>query len=186
MPTGTIQRVHVTYTGPGGGGLGSFYFHADDSPSDCEEAVGTLLAAVDGAWSDQWHWATQAIVDFIDTSNGQITSSSSVTTSSGGGTSSVAPLPPATQMLTSLRTGVRVAGREIRGRIFVPGFTEGANNGDGKPETSTVSEMQGYWTSFLGDGDTTPVVWSRKNGTYEDVSSMTVWTEWAVLRNRRS
>lgn len=185
MPAGTIQRVRVTYTGPGGGGLGSFYFHADDASADCEEAVGTLLAAVDGAWSDQWHWATQNIVDFIDTATGDITSSASVTPSSGGGASSTACLPTSTQMLWQWKTGVRVGGREIRGRSFIPGFTEGANNGQGQVETSIVGEIQGYLDSYVGDGDTTPVIWSRHHGTYEDISTGTVWPQWAEMRARR-
>lgn len=186
MPAGTIQRVHVAYSGPGGGGLGSFYFHADDASADCEEAVGTLLAAVDGTWSDQWHWATLPTVDFIDTANGQITSSATVTGHSGGGGSGTAPVPTTSQVLFQLRTGVRVAGREIRGRMYIPGLTEGANNGQGAIETSTLSDLQGWVNSFVGDGDTTPVVWSRKNGTYEDIDSITVWGQWAVLRSRRA
>jgi hypothetical protein len=153
---------------------------------NCEEAVGTFLGAIDLDWNENCSWKIQDIVDEIDPVTGNILSSSSVTGATGEGSASQDPVPPATQLLIQLRTGVRVGGREIRGRMFIPFWNEGVNTNQGRPDNAVVASVQGAMTALIDDGSTDLVVWSRKNGRWEDVVAVSVWDQWAVLRDRRS
>lgn len=100
------------------------------------------------------------------------------------GQSAATALPPATQILVRLRSGVFNSGREIRGRIFIPGVTVSQSN-DGRVQGGTIVDVQAAIDAMIADQNAQLVVWAKTRGTYAVVNSATVWTEFAVLRSRR-
>lgn len=107
----------------------------------------------------------------------------------GNGTSE--PLPPFTQTLVQLHTGHFRRGRELHGRIFIPGLTEdhGLN---GAPTTTWMAGVKSEVDDMIGHG---LIVWGRPiplsesgpaaAGDFASVSSCAVWSKFAVLRSRR-
>lgn len=95
--------------------------------------------------------------------------------------------PIVVQGLVQARTGVYDAGREVRGRTFLPGTLDASDN-DGAPTTAYQSEVAGIWNTFRADAEALtvpPVVWSPTKGLSAEVSNYTVWNQWAILRSRR-
>lgn len=100
-----------------------------------------------------------------------------------GGSSGVV-LPYICQGLIRLRTGVYDGGREIRGRIFVPGLTEELSV-DGNPSSALVSDYNTKMADFITATAGTFAVWSKKAGATAIVTGGTLWNQWAFLRSRR-
>lgn len=126
-----------------------------------------------------------SIVTVVDQNTGNITGT--VATAAGDsvpGTNAGEPLPGATQGLISWRTGEYINGRELRGRLFVPG-PGSASNSLGEPSAGYISALETAANSFIGAAGTVPVVYSRANNDARGIVAATVWDEWAVLRSRR-
>lgn len=110
------------------------------------------------------------------------------------GTSAGAPLPPATQGLIRLNTGLVRRNRRVAGRIFVPGLTVSSQT-DGRPSSALLTTLTNAANGLVGGATAAPiVVWSRPNdvigpvflpGAQALVSGIGVWNEFAVLRSRR-
>lgn len=121
----------------------------------------------------------------INQVTGEITGAYTVTGPSLTFTATAEALPPATQMLVSLNTGVFAGGRQIRGRCFIPGWTEASNGPGGLPNDDVKTAVQTAYVNALGSGGRRTGVWSRKNGTFTQISGVGIGTQWAVLRSRR-
>lgn len=100
------------------------------------------------------------------------------------GTDAGDTLPTATQGLLRLTTGQYVGGRQIRGRLFLPGPTETSSTG-GVPVPTYLNTALAAGLGLVNDGATQLVCWSRKNGAAFPVTSASIWQQWAVLRSRR-
>lgn len=101
----------------------------------------------------------------------------------GGGLGSA--LPQATQGLIRWRTGVFVAGREIRGRSFIPGLTSAAQAATGNPGQSLIDAVEAAVPQVIASVDNGLGVYSRTRGQFESATAGTLWGEFAVLRSRR-
>lgn len=182
-----IRRVRVVWTGTpvAGGALSTFYF-ADSlgTEQDCVDAVATFLGTVDGNMTTQISWATEADVVDINAVTGATEGVTATTPQTGAGASAGELLPAATQGLLRLRTNTIAGGREVRGRIFLPGMVE-SNNVSGRPESGMVTSINGAANTLRTDASVLWAVWSRQHGVAPAVASATMWTQWAVLRSRR-
>lgn len=90
-------------------------------------------------------------------------------------------LPWTSQGLCRFRTGTYIGGRELRGRMFIPGFTE--NHSDlGKPVAATLTAWNGFVQDFVENGF---VIFSPTHLTSSEIVSASMWSEWAILRSRR-
>ena len=182
-----MYRVRVTWTGTPvqGGGLSTFYFNdGGGTAQQAATAVSTFLGTLDANLSTALAWTTEGDVDSIDPATGDLTGTTSVATGSGVGSNVAEVLPPAAQGLLRLRTGLIVAGREVRGRMFIPGFCEN-NQAFGTPDAGTQANVNNAYATFLADANSIPVVWSRAHGVERVIASGTMWNKWAVLRSRR-
>lgn len=96
------------------------------------------------------------------------------------------PIPPSNQMLIRWRTGFYQAGREVRGRSFIPGIRETTTT-EGVIPTATVNGFNTALTTWLNalPAGRTLQIWSPTQGTATNVNSVSVWNELAVLRSRR-
>lgn len=89
--------------------------------------------------------------------------------------------PDQTAILVRWRTGVWVAGRQITGRTFLPYPSSGT--GGGSLSNSVVNDIQTAATLLVGNQLLS--VWSRARGQTAEVSSASVWNEYASQRRRR-
>jgi len=182
-------RVTTEWTGASGS---PYYTQMHFGGSTSGEA-GTAVSAVRNFWfqlqnilSDELIAKVQDDVPQIDPVTGNILAMFNVPSSAVVFTNTNQILPWATQALFRLRTGVYVAGRELRGRQFIPGLTEDRST-SGNVDAATVTLLNGNWTFAYGGlaSSNTVQVWSPTHGVADNVQSATVWDQWAVLRSRR-
>lgn len=184
----TIFKVRTLWSGgPGGAGVSTMYWSTSaGTASQANDAMGAFWDAVASVIGGGWNAQTDSVVYEVDEADGQITGAVAVTPETTAYADGNDPLPGLTQGLLQLRTGVYVAGRELRGRLFIPGPTENENTA-GRPKASYLSAVNTAATNELINAlDAAPVVWSRAHGAFWPVVAATCWTEWAVLRSRRS
>lgn len=93
-------------------------------------------------------------------------------------------LPLATQGLITLRTGTYVGGREIRGKIYVPGLTEEYTT-SGIINATGVGLMQAAAEGLLDESSEAWHVYSPTKNTSAEVVSVAAAGKPAVLRSRR-
>lgn len=182
-----MWRIKTTFSGPNvvGGGINYLYFNdAAGSPEDAQSAVVNFWTIANDAYRVDTVASVSnevAVMDLSGSITGVLTAGDNVNIN---GTDDSDPLPPATQCLVRLRTGVFVAGREVRGRIFIPSGGEALSVG-GKPGGGRLTELQTAVGGLVGDINSTLVVFSRTHGVAPPVSSGSVWNQFAVLRSRR-
>lgn len=149
-------------------------------------AVTALWATLDGFLHVGATINVQDDVPQVDPATGQIIQNFVVTTAATVTTVVGEPLPPSNQALVRLRTGDYVAGRELRGRVFIPCQLEtGSLNG-----SLTVGWMGALDDAFeqlavTASGAGGLVVWSPTHGVASNVTSISVWDQFAILRSRR-
>lgn len=137
----------------------------------------------------------------FDTSVQVITDSSGTLTGVGTGSSPAAvtftgsgePLPLQTQALARFGTAAYVRGRNLRGRMFIPGIVEAGSSSGIGPTAAYITS----WNTALGLLGTTvvsnisQVVWSRPtapgatDGQFGNVTSRSLSPNWAVQKGRR-
>jgi pimeloyl-ACP methyl ester carboxylesterase len=81
--------------------------------------------------------------------------------------------------------GARLAGRLLRGRVFLPGVAESDNAATGVPSTTYINDINGSGSTLVSDANTNYMVWSPTHGVAASVVTVSCWTKWAVLRSRR-
>lgn len=113
------------------------------------------------------------------------------TTSAGIGARGADAMAPAVSICITKRTAL--AGRQFRGRVYLPFFAEDQNDASGNPTAGATNDSAGLANYILtqkiinpGGGSATmvPVVYRRVNGTGTPVVSYTVRDRWATQRRR--
>lgn len=205
----TILRVTTLFSGAStaGGGVNQMYF--DPAGAGAAAAASSVLAFWNTSPSTQSSdttWAVQPEVEELDEASGELTGVIAVTGGGGSGTGTTDRVPPMAQLLVRFRTGVFGDGRELRGRVNVPGLLDGHND-LGRPSSGVRSVWQtGANTLVAATGDL--VVYRRKRearaavppgpghpnglpalseraGSFARVTTATLWDQWAILRSRR-
>lgn len=182
-----MLRVRVGYSGIGGTPyLSTFFFDGSGQTAadDAASAVATFQGALDAVQDTTLSWSMDSVVVQIDPESGQALGAYAVTPASGSGALGNESLPYVSQGLIQLRTGVFENGREVRGRLFVPGLTESANN-DGTLASATATTIDSAAAALVADADSLWSVWSRTNGVVAQIAQVTVWNQFATLRTRR-
>ena len=128
----------------------------------------------------------QSDIPSIDPATGQIVEMFSVVTTAVDMNAVGEPLPPFTQLLHRWRTGDFVAGRELRGRTFVPGIME-VDSVNGAPTAGLLADVQAAFDAMGTNGVPAGqiVVYSPTHHVFSLVSSHTNWNQFAILRSRR-
>jgi hypothetical protein len=181
-----LYRIRTVMTGVAGSPyLNTLFFQeATGTAQQAVTAVATFWGAVDAQMHQDVIWDIEQDVEVIDDTTGQIQSVVTTTGGSGNGALTDDLLPPATQALIRWRTGVFVGGREIRGKTYIPALTE-VSSVAGQVASSAQTAFQNAANTLVGTANANLAVWSRKNGVSEDVTSGSVWNQFAVLRSRR-
>lgn len=125
-------------------------------------------------------------VPSIDPATGQIIENFVTTTARVEFAGASEALPPANQALVRLRTGDFVGGRELRGRVFIPGILE-SDAVTGSLNPTLVTALNTAFVNLMTAGGSAGdlVVWSPTHGVASIVTAAQTWTEFAVLRSRR-
>lgn len=119
----------------------------------------------------------------IDPATGLQTGQLPVSAHSVSFSSSGAGLPHQVQALIRLGTGSYEGGRQIKGRIFVPGLITGASTGQGTLNANVITSLQAAATTLSTDSKL--VIYSKKNKSATRVQTVSVWDQFATLRTRR-
>jgi hypothetical protein len=181
-----------------GQGLATFHFVGDDTTSGATAAataVSAFMTALNPIRPAYGTWAILPDVQEISVGDNKVSDSFAVTATAGTGTNGATQLPFTTQGLIRLRTGVFVNGRELKGRLFIPGPSQ-TSNANGAPTSTYVSTLNSAATNLMGATGPDWAVYSRpfegsvrdpnpRLGQAASLSSATCWSKWAVLRSRR-
>lgn len=197
-----IQRIRTVFAGVGGAPLyNNLYFSNAPTSTAAQEAVDLVTAAWDGLTSIMDIGLTGTVlgeVAELEDTTGEVQAVYAVTAGTFDPSFAGDALPHAAQGLVRLQTQTFVSGRRVRGRIFVPGLTEGANT-NGVPNANTIASLTAFGTALiqvtgpelviytrprLADPDATPPV-SARVGSHSVVTAAAAWDQWAVLRSRR-
>lgn len=185
-----MYRVRTVFSGmQGSPWLNTLFFNeAGGTAQQAVTAVGTFWGAVDALIDSEVDWTTEPDVTLIDAVSGSPTGIVTTTPVTGTGSAVGDAVPAATQALVRWRTGAFPAGREVRGRTFVPALVE-ASNDNGKLLAASQTTIQTAAAALIADANSVLVVWKRPNppaiGSYANVIASSVWGDFAVLRSRR-
>jgi hypothetical protein len=182
-----VYRVRTAITGTVGGPMvATQWFDA---------SVGT---AQDAATATQlfWHNArlrisngfsmlVEPLVYVIDVASGLAIANAPVTSSVETGGVSSDNMPGYVQGLVAWHTGIFIAGRELIGKTFLPGVTEG-DNSNSAPTGAYLTDMGSAASTLVASSPANPVVYSRVHHTFAPIAAGAVDTQWAILRSRRS
>jgi hypothetical protein len=185
MPS--VRRLRLNYSGAGivGPAVSTFYFDAAVGTAvQAVTAVQLFMTSIRNDLSSTLGWQLETDIDTLDATSGVLTNVESAGTTANTGNNGFEILPPATQGRVNLLTGVIVANRQLRGRLYIPGFTEGVNT-NGGPVAGTQTLVNSAATTLAGDANAQWVVWSRTHGVFSPITVPTMWTKWGSLRSRR-
>lgn len=183
----SMYRITTEFSGPlvAGGGVNRLYFlDTGGSAADAHGAVVAWWAAAAVGMMSTLSYTVSGEIELVNIGTGAVEGIETTDAVTSTGVGSGDPLPPATQALVRLRSGFYVGGREVRGRIFIPGQGE-INQTTGVPDTTLRNAYNTAIGNLIGDPDSSLVVWSRTKGTAASVVSGSTWEKWAVLRSRR-
>lgn len=184
-----LWRIETTINGLSGmPAFSRFHFEAEPGldPEVAATQVRTFWWAIKSYLKDSITVQTLGEVPVIDLATGQIIDVLSITPPDAVlGTDTGESLPYATQALVRFTTGQYVNGRQLRGRMFVPGATE-ANSSGGVPASGYVSTLASAAGNLAHVSLTAiPVVYSKTHNTAAPTTGSSVWSKWAILRSRR-
>lgn len=181
-----MNRVRCVWTGVAGAPwyLNLYSLSGATSTQQALDAARSLLLA----FAQQQHNGVvgncEADVAKIDSNTGQTVGVATGTVGAQIIGAQAGQMPPATQGLVRLLTGLFAGGRQIRGRIYVPGVPTAANT-NGLPTLAYRTALQSGMDAYRTTLGPSMIVWSRKNASVAPVASISVWSSFAVLRSRR-
>lgn len=181
-----MLRVRVNWTGLNTGfSVIHFLPAADDQASadDAAAAVTAFLQVCDNFLRVNQSAQVDPEVLSINVASGTTLASFAVSESVVTGADANDAVPNAAMALVRWRTGVYVAGREIRGRTFIPGFTENSVDANGNISSTAQSAIEAGANLMAAGTDL--CVYSPTRGSAAQVTNATVWSEFAILRSRR-
>lgn len=184
-----MLRVQGTFTlAPGSPYYNALYFGGltQGEAQAAAVAAASFWGHLDNALRADMAYTTGSEVELVDITSGQVTDVFSVTPADVDFTGTLEPLPPANQGLVRLRTNFFANGRRIRGRIFVPGPTEGWTS-TGSVNGTTLTNLQDAVNLLIANGGAAGglQVYSVTHHIAAPVVSGSPWTEFAVQRSRR-
>jgi len=185
----TLDRVRTIFTGVAGTPwYSNMYFDGSGTNEVAHvDMVRDFWTAIAGQINTLVTGTVQGDVAKVDSVTGNITGIVGVTPEVVDFTGAGDVLSPALQTCLNLLTGVFVAGRQLRGKVFVPGLTEAINSPDGTPASgfldAQVAAMEALITASNTAGNLQ--VWSPTHGVAHDVVNVSAKTTFAVMRSRR-
>lgn len=197
-----VVRIRTVFTGVAGSPwYSNIHFGTAAGDPEALAASNTVRAfwfAIKGLMDDNVSVAVQPDVTVLDPFTGQVQRIENVPQTAFSGTDLASKLPPANQVLVTIRTGQYRNGRPITGKIFIPGLSIN-NNSDGVVKASSVTTILAAANSLLAGvplsaelgvlsravpGQVLPPIPAR-TGAFTLAQSVSVGSQFSVLRSRR-
>lgn len=175
----------ITQTGNSDTYLSTFYF-GSTSLSDAPTAASSVLAFWTGCKSrisSSMSISLDPLALLVDPATGKPTDAAGVSGTPVTGTATGDVLPYATQGLLHLPTGVYVNGRQLQGRLFIPGPCE-VDSSAGFPLSAYQSTIDSAATTLV-TGTLMWGIYSRTHKQFKGIVSPRTWNNWGILRSRR-
>lgn len=183
-----LREICIDWSHNGIQSLNVLYFATGSTPTAQRTALFNFLDGIENILAPTTSWNVRTEGRVVDEATGTLTGFwSDAAPLSGSGQAIGESVADASQALLRLRTDVIVRGRLLQGRMFIPGVAAAAiDNGNLGSGARTTLEFEGQ---DLISPSVELGVWSRPvngaGGTWVSVSSITAWSEFAVLRRRR-
>lgn len=184
------HEILVDWSAPGGTGFRSVTYWDQNVPiGDQRAALSTFLGGLDLYIDSNCTWLIETTGRVQNDETGTLTGMwTDNTVATGVGAAVGDCVPDAAQMLLRWNASAIVNGRFLRGRTFIPGWSNTFVT-DGNVNVATRTAVQTLINTFIaanvGFG-----VWHRPvasaGGLLSDVASGSSWTDFAVLRRRRN
>lgn len=185
----TIRRVRSVVTGVPGTPWYTNTYHSfvGGAGQGCVDAVRDWWTAWAASMDNNNSVLVEGDTALLDDVTGNITGIDSVLPRTVALTGATQALPQANQLVMNLFTSTFIGGRQLRGRIFIPGMLSSAADTQGLVtgaiRTAVVTHGTALITNTSGPGPLR--IWSRKNGTSSVVNAVSSPTIFGVLRSRR-
>lgn len=181
----SIRRVRTTLVGVQGAPYYQNMFWPEAMTSqEVVDRTADFWSIVDNVMVDECAWNVDPVVLTINDATGEVTAAETVNGANGQGLSTEEMLPPSNQLLIQWRTGQFVSGRELRGRTNVPALGDDVNTG-GVPDVTVRGAVDTALEAWVVVDADPPLIWSRTHGVSHEVTSLTVWNQFAQLHSRR-
>lgn len=187
MPT--LREINTQWVLPGGNATTVMWFDAATAVATQRTAIHALFTSLKSLQATSGSYAIDTAGREVDEATGQLVNSwSEASSKTGTGTGGATQLDDAAQILIQWRTSTIHGSRFVRGRTFLPGVsTVQLANGNVLAAARTTVETAGNTFATSGAGFKVygrPV--ASSGGVAASVTSCTCWSEFAVLRRRRS
>lgn len=168
----------------------TFYFTdvSGTTPVQTLAPVQTFISAIAAQTIITTRFFPEGQIDTLDEATGDLLSSDSVTTvATLGAISDAESLPLATQGVLRLDTNDVLAGKRLRGRLYLPQPRRNVTGTNQQPSGNYRDAINAAAANLITATTSIGpwVVWSKKNGQTRAVELATVWPKWGVLRSRR-
>lgn len=183
-----LWKVQTLFTGGGvtGGGVATHFFNAaTGTPQDAADALAAMWTEIDSYMSSLVSWEIDPEVIIVESTTGDTSGVTPVTSTGSAGSDSSGIATLQTQALIRWRTGAFVAGRELRGRTFVPGIPKSLITATGGVSTTLSAIVSNAAMDVVEAADCDLVIYSRTHHEYASVDVATCWNKFAELRSRR-
>lgn len=182
-----MYRYRVTHTGIAGTPyLTTFYFRmASTNSAAAAAAVETFFNSTSGRRASGLISQGDNVMDILSPVTGSLIGYAAVASWASSATGTGNRAAHATQGLLRLATNSVVGGRRIEGKMFLPAVRTGDMVASGLPSANYVNDYNDAAATLVSNPDVTWTIWSRRNGTQEDVEEGRTWGNFAVLRSRR-
>lgn len=185
----TIRRVRTVMTGVAGTPWYTNTYHTfvAGAGQGCVDALRDFWTAWAGALDNSVTALVEGDTALLDDVTGAITGIDAVISRTVTFTGATAALPPANQVVMNMFTGTFIGGRQLRGKMFIPGNLAVSSDANGAVVTSIRTGVVTHGTALIANTSAPgPLrIWSRKNGTSAVVNAISSPTQFGVLRSRR-
>jgi hypothetical protein len=193
----SVRQILVDWTTINGGGKVSVtYWDNTASVATQRSALHAFLSAYMGACDNSTSYTIRTTgVELSEATGALIGAWSETSSKTDSGDQTDEPVPDAVMALARLKTATIFGGRFVQGRIYLPGLDQEQIVG-GNLGSSAQTAINNAGTTLAASAGNL-VVWSRplkdpddgsitRAGVQSDVTSITAWSELAVLRRRRN
>lgn len=184
-----LRRVRAVSSGVAGSPWYMNWYFTTVGPSaqPCIDGVFTYLSGLSSMITSSCVWTIEGDVANIDDSTGLLVGVEAATGGSNAGAAAGSIAPPANQALLHLLTDDFVAGRQLRGRQFIPGLVVSQLTPQGNlasaTQTDALNAANALRTSSSSFGPWR--VFSKTHLTSAPIDTITCPSKVAVLRSRR-
>lgn len=161
-----------------------WFDQAGGTAQQAMNAVVAFWAAIAPKIQESVQIQPEADVAFVDETTGDTTGYTTVTPTADTGGTAQANTSRSTQGILQLRTGTFIGGKEVRGKLFIPGVPAGEVS-NGMPAASYITALQNGGNALVADANSIWVVYSRVHHDSYPVASTTSPTYFGELRSRR-